>query len=101
MEDMPMKLLNTLITLFVLMLAAIVLLPVIGVGLALIVTGGVFIIWLLPILLIMGSDQATRLEKLCWILAIIFLSWFAWILYAILGPLVPRREYRYRSDYYY
>jgi len=96
-----MKLLNSLFTLLLLILVAVFLLPVIGASLALLVVGGIFFIWLLPILLIMGSEQATRLEKLCWILAIIFLSWFAWILYAILGPVVPKRRYRYRNDYYY
>ncbi len=95
-----MKLLNALFTLLLLILLAVFLLPVIGATLALLVAGGIFLIWLLPILLIMGSEQATRLEKLCWILAILFLSWFAWILYALLGPVVPKRRYRYYEDYY-
>jgi hypothetical protein len=68
-------------------------------ALALVVAGAVFFIWLLPILLIANSDQTSGGEKLCWILAIVFLSWFAWILYFLVAPIKPRRErlYYYRG----
>jgi hypothetical protein len=46
----------------------------------------------LPILLILRSDKTTGAEKLVWILAVIFVSWFAWILYALLAPLGGYRE---------
>jgi hypothetical protein len=49
-------------------------------------------IWFLPILLIMRSDKTTGAEKFVWILAVIFVSWFAWILYALLAPLGGDRE---------
>ena len=38
-------------------------------------------------LIIACSDKTTGGEKLAWILAIIFLSWFAWIFYFLLAPL--------------
>ena len=44
-------------------------------------------IWFLPIVLILGSDKTNGAEKLFWLLAVIFVSWFAWILYALLAPL--------------
>ena len=73
-----------------------VLLPVVGIGLALALVFGCFFIWLLPILIIAASDKTTGGEKLAWILAIIFLSWFAWIFYFLLAPLKePRERYRY------
>lgn len=92
-----MKTLCNLLLFTVLVVGALALLPIIGVGFLLLCTGGVFLIWLLPILIIAGSDKTCRGEKFCWILAIIFLSWFAWIFYFFLAPLKPqpRRYYYY------
>lgn len=50
-------------------------------------------IWLLPIVLIAVSDRTCGKEKAAWILAVIFISWFAWIFYLLLAPLKPRRAY--------
>ena len=52
----------------------------------LIFLGGIFLVWLLPILLIVGSDKTTGGEKLAWVLAILFVSWFAWVFYLLLAP---------------
>ncbi|MCU7916682.1 MAG: hypothetical protein KZQ65_12570 [Candidatus Thiodiazotropha sp. (ex Gloverina cf. vestifex)] len=49
-------------------------------------------IWFLPILLILRSQKTNGAEKLFWILAVIFVSWFAWILYALLAPLGGEAE---------
>jgi hypothetical protein len=43
--------------------------------------------WLLPILNIAGSRKTTGREKLAWILAVVFISWFAWIFYLLLAPI--------------
>ncbi|HMO40044.1 MAG TPA: hypothetical protein PKC76_15755 [Saprospiraceae bacterium] len=43
--------------------------------------------WLLPILIIIRSRKTTGSEKLAWILAVIFISWFAWIFYWLLAPI--------------
>jgi hypothetical protein len=77
--------------------AAVLMLPVLTAGAALALACGAFLIWLLPILLIANSDQTTGGEKLCWILAIVFLSWFAWILYFLVAPIKPRHD----RFYYY
>ena len=45
------------------------------------------VIWFLPIVLILRSDKTGGAEKLFWLLAVIFVSWFAWILYSLLAPL--------------
>jgi len=91
---------TNLLTLILIVLAVgiglTVLLPVLGVGLALLVVFGCFFIWLLPILIIVASDKTTGAEKLAWILAIIFLSWFAWIFYFLLAPLKEPEHRRYR-----
>jgi hypothetical protein len=90
-----MNLLATLLTVMAIGLGLILLLPVVGLGLALALVFGCFFIWLLPILIIAVSDKTTAGEKLAWILAILFLSWFAWIFYFLLAPLKERRRYRY------
>ncbi|MEL0585585.1 MAG: hypothetical protein AAES65_12005 [Candidatus Thiodiazotropha sp. (ex. Lucinoma kazani)] len=48
-------------------------------------------IWFLPILLILHSAKTNGAEKLIWILAVVFVSWFAWILYLLLAPLGERQ----------
>ena len=44
-------------------------------------------IWVLPIVLIIGSKKTNGAEKLFWVLAVLFVSWFAWIFYALFAPL--------------
>ncbi len=48
------------------------------------------VVWLLPILFIAGSDRTYGAEKFAWILAVIFVTWFAWVFYLLLAPLKPR-----------
>jgi hypothetical protein len=44
-------------------------------------------VWLLPLVIILLSRKTTGSEKLAWILAVIFISWFAWIFYLLLAPI--------------
>ncbi len=44
-------------------------------------------IWLLPILIIISSSKTTGGEKLAWVIAVIFISWFAWVFYMLLAPI--------------
>jgi hypothetical protein len=46
--------------------------------------------WLLPILMIISSDKTSGTEKLAWVLAVVFISWFAWIFYLLLAPIKNR-----------
>ncbi|MES9960800.1 MAG: hypothetical protein ABW089_10210 [Sedimenticola sp.] len=48
------------------------------------------LIWLLPIILILKSDKTSGGEKLLWLLAVLFISWFAWIFYLLLAPIGSR-----------
>ena len=48
-------------------------------------------IWLLPLISILFSSRTTGSEKLAWILAVLFISWFAWIFYLLLAPI--KRKY--------
>jgi len=52
---------------------------------------GFLLMYLAPILVIMFSNKTTGKEKIAWILAVIFISWFAWIFYALLAPLTQKR----------
>lgn len=54
---------------------------------ALIIVAIVTVGWLLPIFIIAKSNKTTKAEKVAWIFAVIFVSWFAWIFYALLAPI--------------
>ncbi len=96
-----MKTFTSILLIGALSFALIALVPVFTLGIALLIIFGSFFIWALPILIIASSDETSGGEKLCWILAIIFLSWFAWILYFFVAPIktkpaLPRyRHYQY------
>jgi len=45
------------------------------------------IIWLIPLLAIIASRRTSGSEKLAWILAVLFVSWFAWVFYLLLAPI--------------
>ena len=54
------------------------------------------IIWLVPVVLVATSNRTQGGEKVAWVLAIIFISWFAWIFYLLLAPLKsPPPSYRH------
>lgn len=90
-----MKCLANILLVLVAIMVIILALPVIGLGIGALIAFSIFFIWLLPILLIMASDVTGTGEKIAWILAIIFLSWFAWIFYFLLAPIKPRQRLRY------
>lgn len=54
-------------------------------------------IWLAPIVLIALSTRTSGKEKIAWILAVIFISWFAWIFYLLLAPLQQTSRYSRQS----
>ncbi len=96
-----MRTLGNLLVIFFVILGILVLLPLLTMGFGLLLTVGILAIWILPFWIILTSDKTTGLEKFCWLLAMICLSWFAWIVYFFLAPLQPRPRYdRYDRDYY-
>lgn len=90
-----MNILVALLMLALLWGAIVVLIPVLTFAAVGAVILGCFFLWLLPILIIADSEKTTGGEKFAWILAIIFLSWFAWIFYFLLAPIKPRPRYFY------
>ncbi len=87
-----MNVLGTLITVLAVVVGAVVLIPILGVVFGLVVALGGVLLWLLPIVLIAASDKVGNAEKILWILAIVFLSWFAWILYFFFAPVFDRPQ---------
>jgi len=90
-----MNILATLVILALMWGALVMLIPVLTLAAVLAVGAGCFFLWLLPILIIANSNKTSGGEKAAWILAIVFLSWFAWIFYFFLAPLKPRPRYYY------
>ena len=95
-----MRLLVFILCLIALPFVAMALIPILAVGVTAAFGIGFLIIWFLPILIIATSDQTTGGEKLAWILAIVFLSWFAWIFYFLLAPIKEKPSYEYREYRY-
>ena len=54
---------------------------------------GMFLLtfWFLSFLTIIFSKKVAGGEKLAWLLAMIFISWFAWVFYLLLAPIKPRQ----------
>ncbi len=53
----------------------------------LLILGIIFLVWVFPIYSIYKSDRCQRREKAAWIIACLFISWFAWVFYLLLAPL--------------
>ncbi len=49
----------------------------------------IYVFWILPITMILRSESTSKKEKLLWLLAALFISWFAFILFALLAPILP------------
>lgn len=62
--------------------------PAVSFGLGLIALGA--FIWILPLLIILFSSKTSGSEKLGWILAMLFISWLAFIFYLLLAPVKKR-----------
>jgi len=50
----------------------------------------VLVVWLSPIVMIARSERVGSAEKLAWILAVLLISWFAWLGFYLLAPIKPR-----------
>jgi hypothetical protein len=48
-------------------------------------------LWMFPFLNVLFSSSVSGTEKIAWLLAIMFISWFAWIFYLLLAP-IKRRD---------
>lgn len=90
-----MKVLSQLFLIVLVILGILALIPLISFGFAILCAVVVFAIWILPIWIIATSEKTTGFEKIAWILAILCLSWFAWVFYFFLAPLKPKDRFYY------
>ncbi|NQV69397.1 MAG: hypothetical protein HQ498_05165 [Pseudohongiella sp.] len=95
-----MRTLSNLLVIFLIIVALLAVLPLVSLGFALLGGALALAFWVLPIWIIATSDKTSGFEKCAWILAMLCLSWFAWIFYFFLAPIKPRRRHRPRYDYY-
>jgi len=49
-------------------------------------------IWIFPFLLVFQSNKISGKEKVMWLLSLIFISWFAWVLYLLFAPIGESKE---------
>ncbi|MEQ8313645.1 MAG: hypothetical protein RL839_11780 [Gammaproteobacteria bacterium] len=97
-----MKTLGNLIVIFLVILGGLALIPLAAMGMGIVMGVLCIAIWLVPFWIIATSDKTTGFEKIAWLLAMICLSWFAWVFYFFLAPIKPRRRYsRYHDDDYF
>ncbi|HIA59684.1 MAG TPA: hypothetical protein EYO00_07380 [Gammaproteobacteria bacterium] len=90
-----MKALGNLAVIFLVILGMLALIPLISLGVTVLGTVMVIAIWVLPIWIIASSEKTTGFEKIAWLLAMVCLSWFAWVFYFFLAPIKPRHRYYY------
>ena len=101
-----MKIITAILIILAVAIGLSVGLPLLAAGVSVGIGLGCLFLWLLPFLIIATSEKTTGGEKLAWLLAMIFLSWFAWVFYWLLAPLKRkdddyrryRRHRRYRYD---
>lgn len=53
----------------------------------------VVIIWGIPLAFIVGDPRISKKERIIWIFAVVFVSWFAWLLYFFVAPVLPRENH--------
>ena len=51
-----------------------------------------FTFWIIPVLFVAYSKKVSGKEKLAWILAITFISWFAWLFFVLLAPVTTAKS---------
>lgn len=90
-----MKILSQFLVIVLLVLGILAVIPLISFGFAVLFGVLCFAIWLLPVWIIATSEQTTGSEKIAWVLAMVFLSWFAWVFYFFLAPIKPKHRYYY------
>ena len=49
------------------------------------------LVWFIPLMSILLSRKTSGSEKLAWIIAVLFVSWFAWIFYLLLAPIKKKK----------
>lgn len=68
-------------------------------GVAVGLTVLVFILWGIPIIFVVSDPIISKKEKAIWVFAVWFGSWFSWLLYQYVAPILPRQKtYTFEND---
>jgi hypothetical protein len=57
----------------------------------------IIVFWITPIMMIIKNQETSKKEKALWIFAAFFVSWFAFILFVFIAPVLPNDDDRFRS----
>jgi hypothetical protein len=87
------RILSTLGLLGITLVGLIIAIPILSVAFSLFGALVIFLIWVAPFWIIATSRVTTGFEKIAWLIAMVFLSWFAWVFYFFLAPLKQRDDY--------
>ena len=66
-------------------------------GVAVSLTVLALVLWGIPIIFVVSDPIISKKEKTIWVFAIWLASWFAWLLYQYVAPILPRQKL-YDSD---
>ena len=88
-----MRFLSTLGLLGLTLIGLIIAIPILSVAFSVFGALVIFLVWITPFWIIATSDQTTGFEKIAWLIAMVCLSWFAWVFYFFLAPLKRRDDY--------
>ena len=61
-------------------------------GVAVSLTVLAFVLWGSPIIFVVSDPIISKKEKAIWVFAIGLASWFAWLLYQYVAPILPRHK---------
>ena len=50
------------------------------------------LIWIIPTFMVALSNKTFGKEKVTWIIAVLAVSWFSWMFYFIIAPVIERPE---------
>ena len=96
-----MKTLGNLVVIFLVILGTLALIPLAATGAGIVLSIFCLALWFLPFWIIANSEKTTGFEKIAWLLAMICLSWFAWVFYFFLAPIKPERLSDRLGHYHY
>ena len=60
--------------------------------LMLIILGLVIVLWFIPVVFILRDPKVAGKEKAIWVFAVFFVSWFAWVLYYFIAPVMTYEQ---------
>ena len=51
-----------------------------------------FLLWGIPLGFIVSDPIVSRKERIIWVFATLFVTWFAWLLFLWVAPVLPKKS---------